>query len=71
MCLAYTEIGPSNLITVDYVYGFVSFFLVALGGTAIGIIAALICSFVSRWIFKCKRNHSNDYCTGSRRTSVC
>ena len=38
----FSEMGAENLEPVDYVLGTTSFFVVALGGTLIGIIFGLI-----------------------------
>ncbi|KAG8200344.1 hypothetical protein JTE90_028526 [Oedothorax gibbosus] len=45
----YAEMGPKNIIPVDYVAGLASFFVVALGGTLVGILWGLLAAFVSRF----------------------
>ncbi|GIY73567.1 hypothetical protein CEXT_62601 [Caerostris extrusa] len=45
----YAEMGPKNIITVDYMAGVASFFVVALGGTLVGIIWGILAAFVSRF----------------------
>ncbi|XP_064466459.1 sodium/hydrogen exchanger 3-like [Ornithodoros turicata] len=45
----YTDMGQANIIPSDYVTGVASFFVVALGGTAMGILWGLVAAFVSRF----------------------
>lgn len=45
----YTDMGTENIIPTDYVYGVASFFVVALGGTGVGILWGLVAAFVSRF----------------------
>ncbi|XP_069950439.1 probable Na(+)/H(+) antiporter nhx-9 isoform X2 [Cherax quadricarinatus] len=45
----YSELGEENVQVVDIVSGIVSFLLVALGGTAIGIIWGFLTAFVTRF----------------------
>ena len=45
----FSEMGAENLEPVDYVLGTTSFFVVALGGTLIGIIFGLIASFTTKF----------------------
>lgn len=45
----YTNMGQENIIPSDYVSGVASFFVVALGGTAMGILWGLVAAFVSRF----------------------
>uniref|UniRef100_F1KYG4 Sodium/hydrogen exchanger n=1 Tax=Ascaris suum TaxID=6253 RepID=F1KYG4_ASCSU len=48
MMLAFTQMGAENIITTDYIYGFISFFVVAFGGIAVGLIWAFVASFVTK-----------------------
>lgn len=45
----YTEMGPSNIIYTDVLAGFASFFVVAVGGTVIGIVWGFATGFVTRF----------------------
>lgn len=45
----FSEIGEENLIMQDMAAGFASFLLVALGGTAIGIIWGFLTAFITRF----------------------
>lgn len=45
----YAEMGPTNIIPVDYLAGVASFFVVAVGGTLVGILWGLLAAFVSRF----------------------
>ena len=45
----YTEIGEENLTISDIAKGFLSFFVVAFGGTLIGVIWGFITGFVTRF----------------------
>lgn len=46
---AYTEMGPSNILYIDLAAGFASFFVVALGGTIIGILWGFLTGLVTRY----------------------
>uniref|UniRef100_A0A0K8SAE3 Sodium/hydrogen exchanger n=2 Tax=Lygus hesperus TaxID=30085 RepID=A0A0K8SAE3_LYGHE len=46
---AYTEMGPSNILYTDILAGFLSFFVVGLGGTAIGVIWGFVTGMVTRF----------------------
>ncbi|XP_034249746.1 sodium/hydrogen exchanger 3-like, partial [Thrips palmi] len=46
---SYTEMGPSNILATDLLAGFASFFVVALGGTVIGIIWGFATGLVTRF----------------------
>ncbi|XP_067651622.1 probable Na(+)/H(+) antiporter nhx-9 [Haliotis asinina] len=48
MMEGYTEIGESNIQIIDYFSGIGSFFIIALGGTLIGIIYGLIGGFITK-----------------------
>ncbi len=44
----FTLIGADRLIPVDYAAGICSFFVIALGGTIIGIAYAFVVSFITK-----------------------
>lgn len=46
---SFVKVGPGNIEGLDYFKGIVSFFVVSLGGAAIGIIFAFLLSFVTRF----------------------
>ncbi|PSN37431.1 hypothetical protein C0J52_19028 [Blattella germanica] len=46
---AYTEMGPSNIMYTDLLSGLASFFVVALGGTFIGVIWGFLTGLVTRY----------------------
>ncbi|XP_046994342.1 sodium/hydrogen exchanger 3 [Schistocerca americana] len=46
---SYTEMGPENIIYTDVLAGLASFFVVALGGTIIGIIWGFLTGLVTRY----------------------
>lgn len=46
---AYTEMGEANIGYSEIFLGCASFFVVALGGTGIGIIWGFLTGFVTRW----------------------
>ncbi|XP_021928475.1 sodium/hydrogen exchanger 3-like isoform X3 [Zootermopsis nevadensis] len=46
---SYTEMGPSNILYIDLVMGFTSFFVVALGGTIIGVLWGFLTGLVTRY----------------------
>nr|BAN04721.1 solute carrier family 9 member 3 renal and intestinal variant [Triakis scyllium] len=46
---SFVEVGAGNVQGLDYFKGIVSFFVVSLGGTAVGIIFAFILSLVTRF----------------------
>lgn len=49
MLLTFVDIGSSNIITRDYILGFISFFVVAFGGIIIGVISAFVASFLTKY----------------------
>ncbi|XP_017766179.1 PREDICTED: sodium/hydrogen exchanger 3 isoform X1 [Eufriesea mexicana] len=46
---AYNEIGPANILYTDLLSGLASFFVVAIGGTIIGVIWGFATGFVTRF----------------------
>lgn len=44
----FSEIGEKNILPIDVLTGLMSFVLVALGGTIIGIIWGFLTAFVTR-----------------------
>ncbi|XP_054289044.1 probable Na(+)/H(+) antiporter nhx-9 isoform X2 [Macrosteles quadrilineatus] len=46
---AYTEMGPSNIQARDVASGVASFFVVAVGGTVIGVVWGFLTAFVTRF----------------------
>ncbi|KAK3921707.1 Sodium/hydrogen exchanger 3 [Frankliniella fusca] len=46
---SYTEMGPSNILATDLLAGFASFFVVALGGTVIGVVWGFATGLVTRF----------------------
>ncbi|XP_013172580.1 PREDICTED: sodium/hydrogen exchanger 3 isoform X4 [Papilio xuthus] len=46
---AYTEMGPSRLMYTDFLAGFASFLVVALGGTCIGVVWGFATGLVTRF----------------------
>lgn len=46
---AYNEIGPTEILYTDVLSGFASFFVVAIGGTIIGVIWGIATGFVTRF----------------------
>uniref|UniRef100_A0A915AB50 Sodium/hydrogen exchanger n=2 Tax=Parascaris univalens TaxID=6257 RepID=A0A915AB50_PARUN len=50
----FTLIGADKLITIDYIAGGVSFFVIGLGGAAIGLVYAIIVSFITKYTEKVK-----------------
>ncbi|KAK7114435.1 sodium/hydrogen exchanger 3-like [Littorina saxatilis] len=49
MMEGYTEIGEANIQAVDYAAGIGSFFIIAMGGTLIGVIYGLIGGFITKY----------------------
>ncbi|VDN05549.1 unnamed protein product [Thelazia callipaeda] len=50
----FVMIGADKLIMIDYVAGCVSFFVIGLGGTAIGLFYAFVVSFITKYTDKVK-----------------
>lgn len=46
---AYSEMGPSNILYTDLIAGFASFFVVALGGTFVGVVWGFLTGMVTRY----------------------
>ncbi|XP_053575414.1 sodium/hydrogen exchanger 5 [Bombina bombina] len=46
---SFVEMGPQNVQTTDYLKGVVSFFVVSLGGTAIGLVFAFLLALITRF----------------------
>ena len=49
MMEGFIEIGTDNLIPIDVVTGLSSFFIIALGGTLIGILFGLFGGFITKY----------------------
>lgn len=49
MMEGFTEIGESNIAPVDYAAGIGSFFIIALGGTLIGMIYGMFGGFITKY----------------------
>jgi len=49
---SYTEMGPDNILYTDILAGFASFFVVALGGTIIGILWGFLTGLVTRYTYQ-------------------
>ncbi|KAK1802503.1 hypothetical protein P4O66_021787 [Electrophorus voltai] len=47
--ISFVEVGPGNVHTADYFKGVVSFLVVSLGGTLVGLVFAMILAFVTRF----------------------
>uniref|UniRef100_A0A8C6Z406 Sodium/hydrogen exchanger n=1 Tax=Nothoprocta perdicaria TaxID=30464 RepID=A0A8C6Z406_NOTPE len=46
---SFVELGPAHIHAMDYVKGVVSFFLVSLGGTAVGLLFAFLLALITRF----------------------
>ncbi|NXD72299.1 SL9A5 protein, partial [Eolophus roseicapillus] len=46
---SFVELGPVNIHATDYVKGVASFFLVSLGGTAVGLLFAFLLALITRF----------------------
>lgn len=49
MMEGYIEIGEANILITDYVAGIGSFFIIALGGTLIGVLYGMIGGFITKY----------------------
>ena len=45
----FSEIGQKNIIGQDILFSFISFFVVAVGATCIGVLCGLLAAFISRF----------------------
>jgi NhaP-type Na+/H+ or K+/H+ antiporter len=45
----FSHIGAANILSIDIVFGFISFFVVACGATLIGAFLGLIAGFITRF----------------------
>ncbi|XP_076003088.1 sodium/hydrogen exchanger 5 [Genypterus blacodes] len=50
--ISFVEVGAANVQTVDYFKGVVSFFIVSMGGTLVGLVFAVILGFITRFTKK-------------------
>ncbi|XP_068596689.1 sodium/hydrogen exchanger 5 [Brachionichthys hirsutus] len=50
--ISFVEVGPENVQTADYFRGVVSFLIVSVGGTLVGLVFAAILSFITRFTKK-------------------
>ncbi|XP_030313774.1 sodium/hydrogen exchanger 5 isoform X2 [Calypte anna] len=46
---SFVELGPANIHATDYLKGVASFFLVSLGGTAVGLLFAFLLALITRF----------------------
>lgn len=46
---SFVELGPAHIHATDYVKGVASFFLVSLGGTAVGLLFAFLLALITRF----------------------
>ncbi|KAM9374153.1 sodium/hydrogen exchanger 5 isoform 2-T2 [Phaethornis superciliosus] len=46
---SFVELGPANIHAMDYLKGVASFFLVSLGGTAVGLLFAFLLALITRF----------------------
>ena len=49
MMEGFTEIGENNLAAIDFLMGFIQFFIVVLGGTLIGVVYGLMGAFITKY----------------------
>ncbi|KAA0723385.1 Sodium/hydrogen exchanger 5 [Triplophysa tibetana] len=50
--ISFVAVGPGNVHTADYFKGIVSFLIVSIGGTLVGLIFAVILAFITRFTKK-------------------
>lgn len=49
---SYSAMGPNNVFYTDILAGFASFFVVAVGGTVIGVAWGFLTGFVTRFTYQ-------------------
>ncbi|XP_056135382.1 sodium/hydrogen exchanger 5 [Lampris incognitus] len=50
--ISFVEVGPGNVQTADYFKGVVSFLVVSVGGTLVGLVFAVVLGFITRFTKK-------------------
>jgi hypothetical protein len=48
MCVSFAAIGDANIVALDFVRGGTSFFVCGIGGVLVGVVFALLVSFITR-----------------------
>ncbi|XP_054748352.2 probable Na(+)/H(+) antiporter nhx-9 isoform X2 [Lytechinus pictus] len=49
---SFNEIGGEHLVAQDYIFGIISFFVVAFGGILIGVIMGFLTAFITKYTYK-------------------